>query len=746
MGRSSVVSGVVSGLVLSVVLAVGSAQAQSADEAARWRQEAQDTTIVRDDWGIAHVHGKTDAEAVFGMVYGQAEDDFNRVETNYLVSLGRLAEAEGESAIYQDLRARLYVSDDDLKARYASSPDWLKRLMVAWADGLNYYLATHPNVHPRAITHFEPWMALSFTEGSIGGDIERISLKNLETFYGPLQTAQIDPLAPPDAGLPAADVTGSNGFAVAGSNTKDGHALLWINPHTSFYFRSESQMSSDEGLDAYGAATWGQFFIYQGFNPNTGWMHTSTGADVVDEFLETIVRKDGKLFYRYGSELRPVTVSSVSVPYRAADGSMKSKTFTVYHTHHGPIIRAEGDRWVAFAMMYRPVEALEQSYLRTKTHDLAEFLKVADLKANSSNNTIFADSKGEIAYLHPQFVPLRDNRFDYTKPVDGSDPATDWKGLTPLKDLPQVIDPKSGWIENTNNAPWTASAPGDSPHEKDFPRYMDSAGDSPRGRHAVMVLKDRKDFTPDSLRAAAFDSYLVGFAELLPGLFDAYDKLPASDPLKAKLKDQIAELRGWDDRWGVSSDATALAVFWGDDLAERIGADMKQRDDVVRQEMAAYSMFERMRRFATPQERLASLDAASDRLQRDFGSWRTAWGEVNRFQRVNGDLVQPFDDSKPSIPIGFTSSQWGSMAAFGAHRWPGTKRYYGTLGNSFVAVVEFGDHVSARAITAGGESGHPSSPHFDDEAQRYADGNLREVYFWPEQLKGHTEKVYHPGE
>ena len=241
--------------------------------------------------------------------------------------------------------------------------------------------------------------------------------------------------------------------------------------------------SDDErrgNLDAYGAATWGQFFIYQGFNPDTGWMHTSTGADAVDEFAETIVRKNGKLFYRYGAELRPIQTSVITVPYRAADGSMQSKTFTVYRTHHGPIIRTEGDKWIAFAMMYKPVEALEQSYLRTKTHDLAEFLKVAELKANSSNNTLFADSKGEIAYLHPQFVPLRDNRFDYTKPVDGSDPATDWKGLTPLAKLPQAIKPKSGWIENTNNAPWTASAPADSPEASGL-----SALHGYGGRHAT---------------------------------------------------------------------------------------------------------------------------------------------------------------------------------------------------------------------------------------------------------------------
>ncbi len=149
---------------------------------ARWQRQAQRVTIVRDDWGIAHVRGKSDADAVFGMIYAQAEDDFNRVETNYLTSLGRLAEAEGERAVIQDLRMKLFIDPDELRRSYAASPAWLKRLMDAWADGLNFYLATHSNVRPRAIRRFEPWMALSFTEGSIGGDIERVSLGDLEAF------------------------------------------------------------------------------------------------------------------------------------------------------------------------------------------------------------------------------------------------------------------------------------------------------------------------------------------------------------------------------------------------------------------------------------------------------------------------------------------------------------------------------------------------------------------------------------
>jgi acyl-homoserine-lactone acylase len=689
------------------------------------RAEAARVTIVRDDWGIAHVHGKTDPDAVFGMIYAQAEDDFNRVETNYLTALGRTAEAEGEKAVWADLRARLYMQPDFLQARYAASPAWLKRLMVAWADGLNFYLATHPDVHPRVIRRFEPWMALSFTEGSIGGDIERIDLKQLEAFYGH-QGAQVAAAA--RAGDP--EPKGSNGIAVAPKNTVAHHALLLINPHTSFFFRAEQQVTSDEGLDVYGAATWGQFFVYQGFNRHAGWMHTSSGVDSVDEFAETIVRRGGRLFYKYGNEERPVMASTVAVPYSAADGTVKSRAFTIYRTHHGPIVRAEGGKWIAFAMMHKPVEALEQSFLRTRAGDLAEFNRVADLKANSSNNTLFADDKGEIAYLHPQFIPIRDDRFDYTKPVDGSDPRTDWRGLHPLATTPHAINPAVGWVQNTNNAPWNAGGVGSIP-AAGFPRYMDTAGETPRGLHALRVLEGRHDFSIEGLRAAAYDPYLTAFARLLPGLLRAYEAVP-----EPRLAAQVAALRGWDYRWSVGSVPTSLAVFWGEEMVKRVSGG---------QFLAGMETYDRIDA-APGQVKLEALAAASERLTRDFGRWQVPWGEINRFQRLTSDIVQPFSDAGPSIPVGFASARWGSLASFGAGPHGGTKRWYGTSGNSFVAIVEFGPRVRAVAVTAGGESGHPASPHFNDQAERYATGNLREVYFWPDQLKRHVERTYRPGE
>ncbi len=697
-------------------------------EAARWEQQARNIDIVRDDWGIAHVHGKTDADAVFGMVYAQAEDDFNRVETNYINAMGRLAETEGESRVIQDLRMKLFIDPEALKKDYAASPAWLQRLMNAFADGLNYYLAKHPEVKPRVIRRFEPWMALSFTEGSIGGDIERVNLNQLQQFYG-----KTTAYAAPREG-PIPEPRGSNGIAIGPANTASHNSLLLINPHTSFFFRSELQMSSDEGLNAYGAVTWGQFFIYQGFNDRAGWMHTSSGVDAIDEYLETVEKQGDRYFYRYGSGQRPMIVSEISVPYRT-DRGMAEKKFTVYRTHQGPIVREANGKWVAVRLMQEPIKALEQSYLRTKAKNYKEFRKTMDLLANSSNNTIFADADGNIAYFHGDFIPRRNTKFDWTRPVDGSDPATEWQGLLTVDEIPQLLNPKTGWLYNSNNWPWSAAG-ASSPRRQDYPAYVETGGESARGLHAIRVLEGKTGFTLESLMKAAYDSYLTWFDRPLPALLKAWDATPAADPLKARVAEQIAALRKWDHRWAVDSVPTSLAVFWGEEVRRRVSGDARS---------AGLSVEDYLGEKAPAAQLLQSLVAASDRLRSDFGTWKTPWGDINRFQRLTGDIVQPFRDDGPSIPVGFTSAVWGSLASFGARSYPGTKKWYGTSGNSFVAVVEFGKTVKARAVTAGGESGHPSSPHFNDQARRYSSGELREVYFYREQLKGHAEREYHPG-
>jgi acyl-homoserine-lactone acylase len=477
-------------------------------------------------------------------------------------------------------------------------------------------------------------------------------------------------------------------------------------------------MVSDEGLNAYGAVTWGQFFVYQGFNESAGWMHTSSGADNIDEYLETVVEHEDGYYYRYGDEERAMSARPVVIRYRT-DTGMAERRFMTYRTHHGPVVRHEGDRWVSVRLMEEPLKALTQSYTRTKAHNLQEFRETMELHTNSSNNTVYADAEGNIAYFHANFIPRRDTRFDWTEPVDGSDPATEWGELLSIDESPNVFNPPNGWIQNTNNWPYTAAG-ANSPRQSDYADYVQRSGENARGVHALRVLEGKTDFTLQSLIDAAFDSYLPAFEDMIPDLLAAYDRTAASHPLRAQLSEQIAMLRAWDLRWGAESVPTSLAVYWGDELRRGSGTP-------------------------TARQRLEALKAASDRLAADFGSWRTPWGEINRFQRLTGDVVQPFSDDGPSIPVGFTSSRWGSLASFGARTYPGTVRMYGTSGNSFVAVVEFGDSVRARAVTAGGESGDPDSPHFNDQAEIYATGDLRPVYFYRDQLDGHIEREYRPG-
>jgi acyl-homoserine-lactone acylase len=702
------------------------------NENARWQQRAQRVHIIRDNWGIAHVYGKSDADAVFGMIYAQAEDDFNRIERNYLISLGWLAQAEGESALYSDLRARLFIDVGRLQQQYHAAPAWLRSLMDAWSDGLNYFLSNHSAVHPKVIHHFEPWMALSFTEGSIGGDIETIDLKQLETFYGPT--------SPPGARSSAASAPdpeeyqgGSNGFAIAPKLTASGHAMLWINPHTSYYFRSELQMVSETGLNVYGAVTWGQFFVYQGFNEHNGWMHTSYGGDAIDEYAEDLVRKSDGLYYRYGPGVRKLRVSRVAVPIKQTSG-LGYRYFTVYHSHHGPIIRAEKGRWIAIKLLQEPVRALSQSYMRTKTTDYASFRKTQDMRTDTSNNTVYADANGTIAYFHGNYIPKRDTSFDFTHPVDGSNPATEWQGPHAIADTITLLNPSNGWLFNSND--WPFSAAGDqSPKRENYPRYMWTKGENPRGPHAVEVLSKLRNATLDSLIAAGYDGHLTAFDVLLPPLIAAYDALPAADPKRADFREALEILRAWDRHTSTDSAATSIAIFWGQGLIERSGAAAREADEPV---------YDYLVDKLTDAERIEGLGAALAKLQQDFGRWQIAWGEINRFQRLTDDIVQPFDDSRPSLPVGFAPSQWGALASFVSSKPRKTKKIYGSEGNSFVAAVDFGPTIHAKAIMSGGESGDPSSPHFSDQALMFSQGRFRDVLFYPEEVRAHAERGYQP--
>lgn len=702
-------------------IAVFSCQSQNPNEVLiRWEAQAANVEILRDDFGVPHIYGKTDADAVFGLLYAQCEDDFRRVERNYVWAIGRLAELEGEEALYSDLRANLFMTEAEAKAAYETAPDWLKDLCVAFADGVNYYLHTHPEVIPQVITKYEPWMPMFFFEGSIGGDIESISTEKLKAFY-----ENEDVMAFNEADI-LAEPQGSNGIAIAPELSESGNAMLLINPHTSFYFRPEVHVVSEEGLNVYGAVTWGQFFIYQGFNEKTGWIHTSTFVDFKDEFEEEIVESKGKIQYRYGEELRDVEQQKVTLKYKDGD-QLKEKDFSFYRTHHGPITHKSGEKWVATKINWDPVSALSQSYTRTKLNNYAEFKEMMNIRTNSSNNTVFADAEGNIAYFHGNFIPKRNPEFDFSKPVDGSNPATDWQGLHTVDESILILNPGNGWIQNCNSTPFTAAAEF-SPKKDDYPSYMAPDAENFRGVHAVKVLKDVEKLNLESFLKLAYDPYLPAFEYLIPELVSALEKNG-----KADQKEILDLLKAWDYRTSKESVAMSIAHFYGENY---------QRT------------FRSLGRFVNPMpdakipnqaEILEVFESTIAQMNSDFGTWNTPWGEINRFQRLSGEIDLKYDDNAPYIPVGLASGNWGALAAYGARTFEGTKRLYGYRGNSFVAVVEFGEKVKAKTILAGGQSADPTSPHFFDQAQRYADVNFKEVAFYKEDVEMRVTERYRPG-
>ncbi len=711
----------------------------SQDQVAVWQHQAQQVNIIRDTWGIPHIYGKTDADAVFGLMYSECDENFERVERNYLEVMGRLAEVDGVNKVYDDLQMQLIYDSAEAKKDYANSPDWFKKLLNAFADGVNYYLYMHPNVHGHVLNHFEPWFPLMYTDGSISatetGGLTAQDVKNLYPLKNIPATAMIDNEKPTDRER----LSGSNGFAFAPSRTESGNAILYINPHVTFYFRMEAQVVSEEGLNAYGAATWGQFFIYQGFNEHCGWMHTSSYADVADLYEEKIIQKGDSLFSEYDGQLKPVKAKQIIIRYKKDDGVVEMP-LTVYYTNHGPVMGSRNGKWLSLKEHNRSYSSLLQSWTRTKANGFEEFKKTMELRSNNTNNTVFADDKGNIAYWHGNFMPVRDTKFNYALPLNGTTSATDWKGLHSLDEVIHIYNPATGFIENCNSTPFTVSGKS-SPKKKDYPAYMSMDVQNGRGINALRLFDNDKKFTMDKVITAGYDHYLSVFAILLPSLVDAYKKADENDSVKKQVTEAIQVLQSWDYYSSEQSVATTIAIEWGNIIIQKI-----PQLSIEENESDQIELFKLLARKTAAKEQLSMLASALQKLQSKYGTWKMAWGDINRYQRNTGKAKEIFSDDLPSMPSALTSSKWGSLPAFESRSYNGSKKLYGYSGNSFIAAIEFGKKVVAKTISTGGEASIPNSKHFADQADMFLHGKLKDIFFYKEDVMQHVEKQYHPGE
>jgi len=712
------------------------AQTFTPTEIARYQAQATQVTIVRDNWGVPHVYGKTDANAVFGLLYAQCEESFKKVEENNLEMLGRLSEMYGESRVYDDLEMRLIYDTAAAINDYNNSPLWLHKLLDAAADGVNFYLYKHPRVKPAVLTHFKPWYALLRTNGSISATQNggaRVS--DMRALY-PVKNAAV---AFVDRNIAVYDMdpTGSNGFAVGPSKTASKNAILYINPHVTFYFRSESQMVSDDGLHAYGAATWGTFFIFQGFNEYCGWMHTSGATDVADLFIETVIEKKGKLYTKYDEKLMPVAVKPVTIRYKKGSG-FGEHTFTTYYTHHGPVMGSRNGKWLALRQNNRSMDALVQSWNRTKAKGFTEFKANMNLRANTSDNTVFADNKGNIAYWHGNFVAKRSSKYNYSLPVNGSTSASDWKGVYDLDKIVHVYNPATGFIQNCNGTPFTVSGKS-SPKRADYPLYMAPDGENFRQLNAAPLLAKANNLTIDKMiNEIGYSHRLTFFDLVIPVLLKDYAAMPSSLALATTLAKPIQLLKVWDRNSFEGSVATAIAIEFGYRFLQKQPA----ANDPYEASHAVELMKKALAK-TTSTERMNLLNETLLDIEKRFGTWQTNWGSINRYQRPADGT---FNDAQPSLPVGLAAATFGSLPSFASRRPQGLDKRYGVSGNSFIASVEFGEKVKAKSVITGGQTFDPASPHYANQAQRYIDGNFKDVLFYKQDVMKHVEREYHPGE
>ncbi|MBD2756484.1 penicillin acylase family protein [Spirosoma validum] len=707
----------------------------SQQEISALQKQAKGIEIVKDTYGVPHIYAKTDADAVFGLMYVQCEEFFDKVETSLISRLGRTSEIEGEASLYKDLWTRMFIDSAQAVQLYKKTPDWLKKLCDGYAAGINYYLITHPEVKPKLLTRAEPWMILMNNVPAMGGS--NVGEADFKAFYGK-EVAQAATNSRSFTAEPPKN-DGSNGFALAPSRTQSKKAMLFINPHAEYYGRLEIQMVSEEGLNSYGAPFLGQFNIFQGFNEFCGWMHPVSLSDAKDLYAEAVERKKGKLMYRYNGTWKPVDSTTHTLRYKKGD-TWLTKPFVTYRTHHGPVVYATATRWIALKTFEPNIELLAMNWLKMKARNLKEFTTAINARAMVGSNIVYADKAGNIAYWHGNFVPKKNQLLDWRRPVDGTTSATEWQGTHELKDIPQYLNPTSGWLQNCNSTPLYATGVLDTVMLK-LPTYMLPDGHTPRAVHAVRVLTPLKNATMDDVIMASYDTYLPSGERFIPSLIAAYNTV-TNDSLKTKLAQPIETLKNWNFKTDTNSVATTLTVHW---LEKIIQMDMARlaKPATTEEQYSLTNGAALTTEFLSPTEQVTALAQAVAELEKEFGTWQVTWGQANRFQRTTDK--EPSDD-KLSWGVPATPGFMGSLNAYVSKKSPKTHKRYGITGNTFVAAVEFGDKLRAKTILTGGASSDPNSPHYIDQVNGYINGQYKEIYFYKDDVYKHAEKIYHPGD
>jgi penicillin amidase len=521
-------------------------------------------------------------------------------------------------------------------------------------------------------------------------------------------------------------------WAITPAKSASGHAMLFINPHQPFFGPGqwiEGHVHSDSGWNMAGATFPGSPFPSLGHNDNFGWSHTVNEPDIIDSWIEKFDDPKNPLNYKYGNGYRAATEWTDTVKIKT-DKGVQSRAFKFRKTHHGPVVAVrDGNPLTVRMAKFESYGVMEQRYLMGKARNFKEFRAAMARADVPMFNTMYADREGAIWYLYNGAVPRRDPKFDWLKPVDGSDPGAEWQGYHSIDELPQLFNPPSGWTQNCNATPFLATEEGKgNPDASKFPKYMVGEKDNARSRISRRLLGEKDKFSFDDWARAAFDTRVIEAETQIPPLVAEWEKLKSADTTRAeKTAEAVAALKSWNGVSAIDSVPMTVFTFW-------FYTSLQPQAQAMTKD--------------NPYPKIAVLEYVLNDIAKSWGTWKVAWGEINRIQRVHTSGNQePFSDDKPSLPVaGGPGNPIGIVFNFYSPVARGQKRRYGVAGHSFVSVVEFGPKPRALSLLQFGQSADPQSKHYFDQAGLYSKQQFKPAWFTLDEIKANLERAYHPGE